>query len=107
MRLIPAIACLAVLAVSASWAGGQAASAKQGATVKGTLDKSAVGKETAGPKYDAHGKGTHNGATGKDTAKVAAPKGLLPDAFAGWVADVPAKKLTDAAAADAENCRSA
>jgi hypothetical protein len=73
MRLIPAIACLTVLAVSASCADGQA----------------------TGAKYDAHGKGTHKGA-----AKATAPKGLLPDAFAGWVADGPVKKLTDPAQAD-------
>jgi len=33
----------------------------------------------------------------------AAPAGLLPDSFAGWVASEPAKKLTDAAMADAAN----
>jgi len=92
MRLIPAIACLAVLAVGASWADGQAASAKQAATEKSAPGKSAVGNGTAG-----------KGAAGKDTAKAAAPKGLLPDAFAGWVAEGPEKKLTDPAEADAEN----
>jgi hypothetical protein len=82
MRLIPAIACLAVLAVGASWAEGQTGSAKQAAT-----GKAASGKRKAG----------------LESAKAAAPKGLLPDAFAGWVADGPEKKLTDPAEADAAN----
>jgi hypothetical protein len=81
MRLIPAIACLAVFAVSASWADGQAASAKPS-----VADKAAAGKGAE-----------------KAVAKAAALKGLLPDAFAGWVADGPAKKLTDSAQADSAN----
>jgi hypothetical protein len=76
MRLIPAIACLAVLAVGANWTEGQ----------------------VAGPKHDAHRKGTHKGA-----AQAAAPKGLLPDSFAGWVAAGPEKKLTEPAEADGAN----
>jgi hypothetical protein len=79
MRLIAAIACLAVVTASASWAEGQGSGAKQGAA-----EKSAVGKVTAG----------------KGTGKAAAPKELLPDSFAGWVAGGPVKTLTDPAQAD-------
>ncbi len=81
MRLIPAVACLAVLAVGASWAESQAAGATQGAA-----DKSATGKRAE-----------------KSAAAPATPAGLLPDGFAGWVAEGPAKKLTDPAQADATN----
>jgi hypothetical protein len=82
MRLIPAIACLAVIAVSASWAEGQAAAAKAGDAAKTVVTKNAADK---------------------DAAKAAAPKALLPDAFAGWVATGPAKKMTDPAEADSAN----
>lgn len=77
MRLIPAIACLAVLAVGANWTEGQPPAAK----------KDAVGK----------------GSAAKGAAKTASPKGPLPDAFAGWIAAGPEKKLTDPAQADALN----
>jgi hypothetical protein len=86
MRLIPAIACLAVMAVGASWAQGQAASAKPGAA-----EKSAVGKQAQEKQVE------------KGAAKAAALKALLPDAFAGWIATGPAKKLTDPAEADSAN----
>jgi hypothetical protein len=82
MRLIAAIACLAVLAPGASWAEGQAAGAKHD-----DAEKSALGKIQAG----------------KGTEKQAAPKGLLPDSFAGWLADGPVKKLTDPTEADGTN----
>jgi hypothetical protein len=75
MRLIPAIACLAVLALSANWAESQSSD-----------------------KHDA----THKAAD-KAAAKASAPKGLLPDAFAGWIATGPEKKLIDPAQADAAN----
>jgi hypothetical protein len=76
MRLIPAIACLAVLSFGASWAEGQAANTKH----------EAVHKEAV-----------------KGIAKSVASKPLLPDAFAGWVAAGPAKHLVDPVLADAEN----
>src|ERR1700733_9933051 len=79
MRLIAAIACLAVVGTGASWAEGQAAGGKQGAA-----EKSAIGKTAAG----------------KGTEKAAAPQELLPSSFAGWVAEGPVKKLTDPAQAD-------
>jgi hypothetical protein len=82
MRLIPAIACLAVMVVGASWAEGQAASPKPGAA-----EKSAIAKHVSE----------------KGAVKAAAPKALLPDAFAGWLATGPAKKLTDSAEADSAN----
>jgi hypothetical protein len=83
MRLIAAIACLAMLALGANWAEGQTTGAKQGAAAK----KSAAGKVAAA----------------KDKETAAAPKGLLPDSFAGWVADGPVKRLTDPAQADGAN----
>jgi hypothetical protein len=81
MRLIPAVACLALLAVGASWAECQATDGREGKAEKITTAKRAE----------------------KSAAKAAAPAGLLPDAFAGWVAEGPAKKLTDPAQADSAN----
>jgi hypothetical protein len=86
MRLIPAIACLAVVALGANWAVGQAASTKPVDAAKTTAGKK---------KFDKH--------SDKDPAKAAAPKALLPDAFAGWVAAGPAKKLADPSEADSAN----
>jgi hypothetical protein len=74
------------MAVGASWAQGQAASAKPGAA-----EKSAVGKQAQEKQVE------------KGAAKAAALKALLPDAFAGWIATGPAKKLTDPAEADSAN----
>jgi hypothetical protein len=82
MRLIGAIACLAVVTAGASWVEGQGAGAKQGAA-----EKSTVGNVTAG----------------KGIGKATAPKELLPESFAGWVADGAVKKLTDPALADGAN----
>ena len=81
MRLIPAVACLAVLAVGTSWAESHATDATHG-----KAEKSATAKRAE-----------------KSAAKAAAPARLLPDAFAGWVAEGSAKKLTDPAQADAAN----
>lgn len=86
MRLIPAIACLAVLAVGASWAEGQAASDKPGAA-----EKKSVAKNGADKHVD------------KGAGKPIAAKALLPDSFAGWVADGPAKQMTDPAQVDPSN----
>ena len=76
MRLIPGIACLALLAIGASWAESQTAAVKHEAAAKGP---------------------------DKHSTKAGAPKGLLPDAFAGWVAAGPEKKLSDPAQADGAN----
>src|ERR1700729_2194296 len=82
MRLIAAIACLAVLVPGVNWAEGQATGAKQGAAKKSTPGKVAAAK---------------------DKGKPTAAKGLLPDSFAGWVADGAVKKITDPAQADGAN----
>jgi hypothetical protein len=86
MRWILAIACLAVLAVGASCAEGQAAPPKPSGP-----EKSAVARNAADKQVE------------KGAAKPVAPNALLPDAFAGWVATGPAKKLTDPAGADSAN----
>ena len=87
MRLIAAIACLAVLASGANWAEGQATETKAGVAHKNVVAKSSADKVTAA----------------KGAEKLAAPKGLLPDSFAGWIADGPVKRLTDPVQADGAN----
>jgi hypothetical protein len=90
MRLISAIACLAIISVAASWADGQAPAAKPGGAQKSAVAKAPSDKQ-AGMQVD------------KSAAKAPAPKALLPDAFAGWVVTGPPKKLSDPAEADSAN----